>query len=498
MKSVEEGLLNLGKKHFFKTVLKFRPPSTQQSHYHSSYSYGYDANPNQKEKIFYGLATGSHRLFVPHPLPRKMARKIQEIHVKSGDKIFKGEFAGALKKFGGFLVDVPKLKLPVVPVDNSVEVASRYQLFYSASIEYRFGRRDIQVDCNRFLSSRREFRARNNPISGGPLIQGEFLFDHRGRLMGVYAQEHQPHEEQLRIIKKQYHGSYLSTLRCRVFSVKEIGPVFKPSQQDLDPAVVVMTKKQHKRRLWLGIEYDVMNKDLARVMGVQKETKNGKIGLLVSKVYKSSPAATQGLELGDILLFIQEPDEPRLELAFEKSYGSSYNPYSYFSISGYESMDYGQRRPPLWPPRKNQLTDMLEVVGKDKKVRVGFLRKNQYREKDLVIRMAPNDFLSTEKYMNKKIGLTVKDFTYEVMDALQLGQGRHGIVVAKVDPGSPAAVGRIKMFEIIQAIDGKPVKNIKNFKKKIEKALSKKRKSVKLTVRDLDKTRFIDLVLNDK
>jgi C-terminal processing protease CtpA/Prc len=316
--------------------------------------------------------------------------------------------------------------------------------------------------------------------------------------MGLYAQEHQPHEEQLRIIKKQYSGSYLSTLRCRVFSVKEIDPVFKASSQDLDPTVVVMTKQEHKRRLWLGIEYDVMNKALAQVMGLQKETKNGKIGLLVSKLYNSSPAGRGGLELGDILLFIQEPDKPPLELAFEKSYGSSYNPYAYFNISGYDCMDYGQRRPPLWPPRKNQLTNMLEVVGKDKKIRVGFLRQNQYREKDLVIRMAPNDFLSTEKYINKKIGLTVKDFTYEVMDALQLGQGRHGIVVAKVDPGSPAAVGRVKMFEIIEAIDGKPIKNIKHFKKKIEKALSRKRKSVKLTVRDLDKTRFIDLVFNDK
>ncbi|MFH1761712.1 MAG: hypothetical protein ABIA63_11495, partial [bacterium] len=132
----------------------------------------------------------------------------------------------------------------------------------------------------------------------------------------------------------------------------------------------------------------------------------------------------------------------------------------------------------------------------DKKIIIGYLRDGINKECQIYIRRAPKDFQSAEKYANKYLGLTVKDITYEVRDALKIPYKSPGIIVSKIEPGSPAAIGRIGLFEVIEAVDGKVIKNTGSFEKLITRAFAREKRSVKLTVRDLDKTRFIDLELN--
>ncbi|MFH1760017.1 MAG: hypothetical protein ABIA63_02850, partial [bacterium] len=322
------------KNSFYKVILRFRAQPLSSSDYHAPYSYNLDEGPGHKEKIFFGMAVDDSRLFIPHELSREMAKRVEEILIENEKGFSKGEFYGAFKKFGGFIIKVNDMRFEPVKADTNIDLPAIFEIFFSASVEFRYGARDAQIDLNRFLSFIRGRGNRKNIIAGGPLIQGDFLFNQSGKLAGLYLKEKKADEEQIRILKKHYGESYSSLESNRVFSLREAQGIFSGGVEGFDSSIAVMTKEQQKRRLWLGIEYNIMNPNLAQVMNLEKQTKNGKMGLIISKVYDGSPADKSGLRIGDILLFIKEPGKELLELIMERSYESYYSSQVYFNISG--------------------------------------------------------------------------------------------------------------------------------------------------------------------
>ena len=63
---------------------------------------------------------------------------------------------------------------------------------------------------------------------------------------------------------------------------------------------------------------------------------------------------------------------------------------------------------------------MLGEIGAGTSVKLTYLHEGQSVEKELVIEQAPPDLMAAAKYKNEKLGLTVKDLTYEVRAALRL------------------------------------------------------------------------------
>ena len=70
---------------------------------------------------------------------------------------------------------------------------------------------------------------------------------------------------------------------------------------------------------------------------------------------------------------------------------------------------------------------------------------------------------------HKPLGMTVQNITPEIAKGLGL-KSETGILVANVVPGSPAAKADIRSGDVIQEVNRKPVKNVDDFKQKIEKA----------------------------
>ena len=83
--------------------------------------------------------------------------------------------------------------------------------------------------------------------------------------------------------------------------------------------------------------------------------------------------------------------------------------------------------------------------------------------------------LSAAKYKNEKLGLTVKDVTYEVRAALRLKANEPAVVVTKVEQGTPAALARINTFELIRAVDGVSVDSVETLEKLIAEAQKARR-----------------------
>jgi serine protease Do len=70
---------------------------------------------------------------------------------------------------------------------------------------------------------------------------------------------------------------------------------------------------------------------------------------------------------------------------------------------------------------------------------------------------------------SKTLGITVRNLTPEMAKRLGL-KNETGVVVSRVEPGSPAANAGIQNGDVIQEIDRKPVKNVDELARGIEEA----------------------------
>ena len=159
----------------------------------------------------------------------------------------------------------------------------------------------------------------------------------------------------------------------------------------------------------------------------------------------------------------------------------------------FEAMGIPVPRKRPWPSQDNYLTRMLADIGAGTTVKLCYLHEGRKKEQEFTIEQAPRDMLSAAKYKNEKLGLTVKELTYEVRAALRLQENDAAVVVTQVEQGTPAALARINNYELIRAIDGEPVASVGTFEKLITAAQQQNKDSVRLTVEWIGKTRLADL-----
>ena len=107
------------------------------------------------------------------------------------------------------------------------------------------------------------------------------------------------------------------------------------------------------------------------------------------------------------------------------------------------------------------------------------------------------DYDSAKRFRDRKIGLTVRDFTYEVRQALKMSKDSPGVVVSKIEEGTPAAVAKIDEGELITRINSAEVGSVDDFENKINSARQSKADTVKVEIMRLGKTRVADLSLSD-
>jgi S1-C subfamily serine protease len=254
--------------------------------------------------------------------------------------------------------------------------------------------------------------------------------------------------------------------------------------------------------MWLGVEFEPMTKELAESLALEKDSKDGSIGLVVSAVYPESPAERLGIQSGDVLLKIEEPgaDEPT-EL---RSSGDLMDlPFDIGDLDmpdGMDVLDFDFPSPPLWKSRDNVLTRLLEVIGDGEEIALTYLAGGTKKTTKFVfIEQAPPDFDSAPKVKDTDLGITVKAITYEVRHALKIADQLNPVVAAKVEEGEPASVARVREFDLITRVDDTQIDGPDSFKQVVDAARARKvqdgKATLRLTLQRLGKTRIADVTL---
>ena len=216
------------------------------------------------------------------------------------------------------------------------------------------------------------------------------------------------------------------------------------------------------QRAYLGVKIEPLTADLARQFRVQPNQ-----GVLVAEVNADTPAARAGLQDGDVIVAfdgkaVQNPRE--LQAVVERSPTNRPLPMTVVRDG-----------------RERQITVTLEPLPEELVVSSAPIRERA--------RSSTNN----ESYRSDKLGLEVTNMTTEV--ARRLGyEGFDGVLVSRVEPGSPADRLGLSEGMLVLAVDRQEVKNVEQFKKVMEKASLSD--GVLLQVRSAGGNRFLVLKIN--
>ncbi len=178
-------------------------------------------------------------------------------------------------------------------------------------------------------------------------------------------------------------------------------------------------------RGWIGVSIQELTPELAQEFGLTRSK-----GALVSDVVKDSPAGRAGIVRGDIIL----------------------------GLNGKEIRDVSSLRNMVAQSRAGSEI-MLRLLRSGKEFTVKVTIAELPRE---VAGVQP-DRLPHDTEARVLTGLTVMDLSREIVRQLGFDKDEKGVVVVRVEPGSPADDAEIKKGDIIKEINKKEIYNLEGF-----------------------------------
>lgn len=498
----------------YKVKIEFRQKTEEEeeggvfSSFYSMFGYG---GEKIEDLEAYGLAINDTTLLVPKFLDRKKAAIVKAITVTFPDgSESEGDFLGTYKDFAAILIRLKEDKRFPQDVRElmTFESVRPYQMYYSLHAEKKFGKKDVV--CNHFRCYERskidENKYRWNLY--GEIKEGDFVLNPDGKLVGLFIKTREKDEEIKQYVgaRKSYYEKYFGGDEWfapkgeeDLLAFADIKDAILHPDQYIDPRIKPLTKEEAKQKVWLGVEYSPINKELAKNLDVEKPTKDGEIGILISQVYPNSPAEKIGLKSGDIILSVRKKGErypielqPPEDEFREYDFGREEIP------KAFEAFGFKMPEKKPWRSRKNYFTGLLDTIGAGEEIEITYYTEGQTITRSVIIQPAPADFDSAKKFKDEDIGLTLKDLTYEVRSALKIPADQSGVVVAKVETGTPASVAGIKQYEILTALDNQPLTDVDDFKAKIKSAQDTGKEKVSLRILSMGKSRVVDLKLPKK
>ena len=216
-----------------------------------------------------------------------------------------------------------------------------------------------------------------------------------------------------------------------------------------------LIKYGETKRGWLGVRIQTVSKEIADSLGL-----NETIGALVTDVNKNSPADKAGLQQGDII--------------------TEFN---------------GQK--------VKTMRDLPRLVGEaevGKPAKLKIWRKKRFITKTVVLGRLED----TAEFKPKKIPTKSKEQTLKILgidirninddDAKNRSKliDKSGVIIKKIDPNGAMSLLAVRPGDAIVALQNTPIKNARDFEKKLKKLISSGSKSILLTVVDLqNSTRYI-------
>jgi len=506
-------------KYLYQVKVTFRPPPKEDEEYDMGGMGAFwgqwgGSGDGERELFLYGLAIAPDRLLIPRAMAQELVGGIDTLSVQIGDGYVPAKFSGVLKQCEGTIITLNDARLPeVASIDPQIGLP-RAEPFWTVYARELAGK-DLVIDFDRWIHKRRGHEGKSYRQVANGVESGSWLLDRQGRLVGLYTNSRRDYQRILPYLNGEgVHGyarsfSVRSFLRgfpgswgrsphavdMNIFDNAAMAAMFRNLAANLDPHIRHLTKEEQKKRAWLGVEFANVSKEMAKQLNLRRQTQDGRIGLIINRVYPKSPAAKIGLVEGDVLLKLNVPEAPwPIELTYGDSPGYEGPDWGDIDVPDeFERMGWRAPRKRPWPSRGNPFTSMLQVIGEGTTVHITFVHDGKEVEKEFVIEQSLPDSLSAKRYKDKKLGFTVKNLTYEVRSALKLSEDENAVVISKIEPGTPAALARISAFELIRAVNGQKISSVDDLESAIKTAKKEGKKSVRITVEWMGKTRLADL-----
>ncbi|NWF75442.1 MAG: DegQ family serine endoprotease [Nitrospirae bacterium] len=178
-------------------------------------------------------------------------------------------------------------------------------------------------------------------------------------------------------------------------------------------------------RGWIGVTIQELTPELSQKFGL-KSTK----GALVSDVMKDSPAAKAGIKRGDIIV----------------------------EFNGKDVRDVSSLRNMVAQSKTgNEIT--LKIIRSGRELTLNVLIMELPREIAAIKEDSESDTSETQVLS----GITVMDLTREMLRQLGFNKDEKGVVVVRVERGSPADEAEIKKGDIIKEINKREINNLEDF-----------------------------------
>jgi hypothetical protein len=413
----------------------------------------YGNNEDVNEIQAPGVVVSPDTVLVLASLDRRETSRIESMTANCGDEEVELSVRGAFREYGIIVASPVGGPANISPVELSdVEPADALEhLLVADALSFDQFARDERFMRGRIDNVESGFKGLRWPTTFGSK-PGSFLFDLEGRLCCLPV-ERRP--------DLTLHGwrRYDDDLHLLMPAARMAALLADPDA-NVRADFVPLSEDEGKRLVWLGVETQDLDPDLARVKQASLATRGGSTGAFVTHVYPESPADIAGIKSGDILLRFNLPDQARPVNVSLGQRASQAFPWARLD----EVPDvYFEQIPLPWPGRENPLTRFLTEVGAEATLTLEALRKGEPIVFEIATANAPDDFASAARHKHKELGLTVKEITYEVRRYFQLANDDPGVIIAGIEAGSKASVAGLKPFEIVTAVNGAPVVTVGEF-----------------------------------
>ncbi|MEM9082839.1 MAG: PDZ domain-containing protein, partial [Planctomycetota bacterium] len=487
-----------------RTRLDFRSPRQDDSggmHFHSHY---YDDSSSQLENDtrWNGLSVvlDSTRVLVLASLDADTTARLETISVfdQSGNEV-SCSFVGSLDRYGALIAEriegsFDMLNYAEFDRDSfsgdrlfaesiAVRGEERHRRFWRSWLsEVSVGRRDRLIPE---LSSTSSFGGDSGWGYYGPSGGFQnFFFTPQVELMAFPLAHRSSASDQN---SWRYHDE--STI-----FVEDVAAMLGELDEHLDLNNIPLSEEEENRLAWLGVEVQPIEQELARINNIVEPTNDGTIGGIVNHIYKDSPAEELGIQIGDVIVRLHSPDEPRpIDLSFYDDSGFGFGGFDFWSMIDEMPAEYFSQLPTPWTSAENTLNNSLKDIGFGEPITVELYRDGEQVMLDTTVEQGPSHYGAAERHKFEGLGFSVREITFEVRRYYRRSADDPGVIVSKVESGESAAIGGLRPYEIITHIDGDAVSSIDELVTAIENADGQDQ--IELTVRRLTQGRVLKIRL---